>query len=47
MGHEDAAMTLNVYGHLIRMKRAEDAEPAGIVSGVLATHCGKSVARTC
>jgi len=44
MGHEDAAMTLNVYGHLIRMKQAEDIDEPGIVSGILATACGKSVA---
>jgi integrase len=37
MGHEDAAMTLNVYGHLIRLKKAEEiSEPAGILSSVLA-----------
>lgn len=45
MGHEDAAMTLNVYGHLIRMKRAEETESAGIVSTVLAARCGESVAQ--
>ena len=33
MGHEDAAMTLNVYGHLIRLKQSTNAaEPAGILS---------------
>jgi integrase len=37
MGHEDAAMTLNVYGHLIRLKKAEEiSEPTGILSSVLA-----------
>ena len=37
MGHEDAAMTLNVYGHLIRLKKAEEIlEPTGILSSVLA-----------
>lgn len=37
MGHEDAAMTLNVYGHLIRLKQAEEiAELTGILSSVLA-----------
>jgi integrase len=37
MGHEDAAMTLNVYGHLIRLKQSTKiAEPAGILSTVLA-----------
>jgi integrase len=36
MGHEDAAMTLNVYGHLIRLKQSEKiAEPAGVLSAVL------------
>ena len=36
MGHEDAAMTLNVYGHLIRLKQSTNAaEPAGILSTVL------------
>lgn len=45
MGHEDAAMTLNVYGHLIRMKQAEDLyEPHGVVSEVLGVSCGESVA---
>lgn len=38
MGHKDAAMTLNVYGHLIRQKNAEQiSEPTGILSGVLGT----------
>lgn len=48
MGHEDAAMTLNVYGHLIRMKQAEAIEePEGIVSEVLrSSACGASVAIT-
>jgi integrase len=37
MGHEDAAMTLNVYGHLLRLKQAEEIpEPTGILSSVLA-----------
>jgi integrase len=37
MGHEDTAMTLNVYGHLIRLKQAEEiSEPTGILSSVLA-----------
>jgi len=37
MGHEDAAMTLNVYGHLIRLKQAEEiSEPTGILSSILA-----------
>ena len=36
MGHEDAAMTLNVYGHLLRLKQSKKiAEPAGILSAVL------------
>jgi len=36
MGHEDASMTLNVYGHLIRLKQAEDnSEEPGMLSGVL------------
>jgi integrase len=36
MGHQDAAMTLNVYGHLIRLKNAEqNTEPTGILSGIL------------
>ena len=37
MGHEDAAMTLNVYGHLLRLKQAEEIrEPTGVLSSVLA-----------
>jgi integrase len=37
MGHADAAMTLNVYGHLIRLNQAEKkAEQRGILSSVLA-----------
>jgi integrase len=37
MGHADAAMTLNVYGHLVRLKQAEKkAEQKGILSSVLA-----------
>jgi integrase len=45
MGHEDAAMTLNVYGHLIRQKHAEELdEPHGVVSEVLAASCGNFVA---
>lgn len=37
MGHTDAALTLNVYGHLIRLKQAEKmTEEAGILSGILA-----------
>jgi hypothetical protein len=36
MGHEDASMTLDVYGHLIRLKQAEDnSEEPGMLSGVL------------
>jgi len=47
MGHEDAAMTLNVYGHLIRMKEAEEIdEPNGVVFEVLNNSCGKSVANS-
>lgn len=46
MGHEDAAMTLNVYGHLIRIKQAEQIdEPQGVVSRVLEISCGNSVAK--
>jgi integrase len=37
MGHADAAMTLNVYGHLIRLKQAEEkGQEEGILAGVLA-----------
>jgi len=44
MGHEDAAMTLNVYGHLIRSKRAEEeAAPIGIVSQFLSRNGGNFV----
>ena len=36
MGHADAAMTLNVYGHLIRLKQAEEnSDEGGILSGLL------------
>jgi site-specific recombinase XerD len=36
IGHEEAAMTLNVYGHLIRLKQAEEiSEPTGILSSIL------------
>ncbi len=45
MGHEDAAMTLNVYGHLIRQKHAEEADdPWNVVGDVLGVSCGKFVA---
>lgn len=38
-------MTLNVYGHLIRMKQAEELdEPHEVVSEVLRLPCGESVA---
>ena len=41
MGHEDASMTLNVYGHLIRLKQAEDSsEELGMLSGVLNARSG-------
>jgi integrase len=44
MGHEDAAMTLNVYGHLIRQRQAEDMEEEpGVLSHVRAS-CDKSAA---
>ena len=37
MGHADAALTLNVYGHLVRLKQAEEnPDSGGILSGVLA-----------
>jgi integrase len=37
MGHEDATLTLNVYGHLIREKETErEAESGGILSRLLA-----------
>jgi integrase len=37
MGHQDAAMTLNVYGHLLRLKQAEEIpEPTGVLSSVFA-----------
>ena len=46
MGHADAAMTLNVYGHLIRIQQAEKIdEPHGVVSRVLGTPCGEFVAQ--
>ncbi|GGC12545.1 site-specific integrase [Novosphingobium endophyticum] len=46
MGHEDAAMTLNVYGHLIRQKHAEEIDDPGIISDIRsAAACGKSVAK--
>ena len=45
MGHEDAAMTLNVYGHLIRLRHAQEStEVSGILSGIINSGCGDSVA---
>ena len=44
MGHEDAAMTLNVYGHLIRQKQAEEREDEPSVLTHIRKSCGKSVA---
>jgi len=36
MGHADAAMTLNVYGHLIRLKKAEEvSDYGGVLSAVV------------
>jgi integrase len=35
-GHQDAAMTLNVYGHLIRQKQAESGAVGGILSDIIA-----------
>ena len=47
MGHEDAAMTLNIYGQLIRLKQAEELdEPSSVVSDVLQNSCGNSVAHS-
>jgi integrase len=34
MGHQDAALTLNVYGHLIRHKQAEVSAAGGILSHI-------------
>lgn len=46
LGHEDAAMTLDVYGHLIRLLEAEqEPEEGGILSGIL-NSCGNSVAQS-
>ena len=42
MGHEDAAMTLNVYGHLIRLKQAEDTEEEPSVLSHIRQPCDKS-----
>ena len=42
MGHEDAAMTLNVYGHLIRQKQAEDMEEEPSVLTHVRRSCDKS-----
>lgn len=44
MGHEDAAMTLNVYGHLIRQKQAEEREDEPSVLTHIQKSCGKFVA---
>ena len=44
MGHEDAAMTLNVYGHLIRQKQAEEREDEPSVLTHIRKSCGKYVA---
>lgn len=44
MGHEDAAMTLNVYGHLIRQKQAEDMEDEPSVLSHVRASCDKSAA---
>ena len=45
MGHEDAAMTLNVYGHLIRQKQAEDMEEEPSVLSHVRASCDKSAAK--
>ena len=42
MGHEDAAMTLNVYGHLIRQKQAEDMDEEPSVLSHVRASCDKS-----
>ncbi len=44
MGHEDAAMTLNVYGHLIRQRQAEDMEEEPSVLSHVRASCDKSAA---
>lgn len=44
MGHEDAAMTLNVYGHLIRQKHAEEMEEEPGVLSHVRSLCDKSAA---
>jgi integrase len=44
MGHEDAAMTLNVYGHLIRQKQAEEMEDEPSVLTQIRRSCDKSAA---
>jgi integrase len=36
MGHQDAAMTLDVYGHLIRQKQAESSGAGGILGDIIA-----------
>jgi integrase len=36
MGHQDAAMTLNVYGHLIRQRQAESSGGGGILADIIA-----------
>ena len=44
MGHEDAAMTLNVYGHLIRQKQAEEVDEEPSVLSHVRGSCDKSAA---
>ena len=44
MGHEDAAMTLNVYGHLIRQKQAEEMDDEPSVLSHVRASCDKSAA---
>ena len=41
MGHEDAAMTLNVYGHLIRQRQAEERDEEPSVLSHVRNSCDK------
>jgi integrase len=42
MGHEDAAMTLNVYGHLVRQRQAEERDEEPSVLSHVRNSCDKS-----
>ena len=46
MGHENIETTLNVYGHLLDDDHNTRVTDSGMLGGLLADSCGKSVART-